>query len=144
VFAYISKIFLEFFKCLKFLSVSLYKNFPARAFRSLMLYFLHTSSLDAVLNLTNFSSPHHDATPRAQFTLIGADCLVIAEDWDKKNLGPPQLMGQLFHYFEAPNRSGLKAFYTLRVWAWKDNPNGAFVNWHPNVSCYAFNGQSPE
>ena len=44
-------------------------------------------------------------------------------------------MGQLFHYFEAPNRFGLKAFYTLHVWAWKDNPNGAFVNWNPDVSC---------
>jgi len=27
------------------------------------------------------------------------------------------------------------------VWAWKENPNGAFVNWHPNVSCQAFAGQ---
>ena len=49
-------------------------------------------------------------------------------------------MGQLFHYFEAPNRFGLPAFYTLHVWAWKDNPNGAFVNWHPDVSCQSFDG----
>ena len=26
------------------------------------------------------------------------------------------------------------------VWAWKSNPSGAFVNWHPNVSCEAFDG----
>jgi hypothetical protein len=44
-------------------------------------------------------------------------------------------MGQLMHLFESPNRFGLPAFYTLHVWAWKANPNGAFVNWHPNVSC---------
>jgi len=25
------------------------------------------------------------------------------------------------------------------VWAWKANPNGAFVNWHPKVSCQLFN-----
>jgi hypothetical protein len=50
-------------------------------------------------------------------------------------------MGQLYHYFESPNRFGLPAFYTLHVWAWKENPNGAFVNWHPNVSCKAFAGQ---
>jgi hypothetical protein len=24
------------------------------------------------------------------------------------------------------------------VWAWKENPNGAFVNWHPNVSCKSY------
>jgi hypothetical protein len=51
-------------------------------------------------------------------------------------------MGQLFHLFEAPNRFGLPPFYTLHVWAWKDNPNGAFVNWHPRVSCDSFAGQN--
>ena len=63
--------------------------------------------------------------------------------WNAKHSGPPELMGQLFHLFESPNRFGLPAFYTLHVWAWKDNPNGAFVNWHPNVSCDSFAGQKP-
>ena len=70
--------------------------------------------------------------------LTGADYLVLAADWDAKHQGPPQLMGQLFHFFEAPNRFGLPPFYTLHVWAWKENPNGAFTNWNPNVSCEAF------
>jgi hypothetical protein len=52
-------------------------------------------------------------------------------------------MGQLFHLFPSPNRFGLPAFYTLHVWAWKDNPKGAFVNWHPNVSCASFPTQKP-
>ena len=54
---------------------------------------------------------------------------------------PPELMGQLFHLFDSPNRFGLKAFYALHVWAWKDNPNGTFTNWNPNVSCDAFPGE---
>jgi hypothetical protein len=29
------------------------------------------------------------------------------------------MMGQLFHRFDAPNRFGLPAFYTLHVWAWR-------------------------
>ena len=70
--------------------------------------------------------------------LIGADFLVFASVWDAKHSGPPELMGQLFHYWESPNRFGLPAFYTLHVWAWKDNPNGAFVNWHPKVQCQSF------
>ena len=57
---------------------------------------------------------------------------------------PPQLMGQLMHLFESPNRFGLPAFYTLHVWAWKDNPTGTFTNWHPNVSCDAFGSQDPD
>jgi len=75
--------------------------------------------------------------------LIGADFLVIADAWNKVHSAPPELMGQLFHLFPSPNRFGLPAFYTLHVWAWKDNPKGAFVNWHPNVSCKAFTGQKP-
>ncbi|MFZ0393065.1 MAG: hypothetical protein WCF17_15780 [Terracidiphilus sp.] len=34
-----------------------------------------------------------------------------------------------------PNRYGLNAFYELHVWAWKDNPQGSFVDWNNNVSC---------
>jgi hypothetical protein len=83
----------------------------------------------------------YEPQPDGTLRLIGADFVVFADAWDKLNQGPPQLMGQLFHYFETPNRFGLPAFYTLHVWAWKDNPNGAFVNWHPNVSCQHFSGQ---
>jgi hypothetical protein len=80
----------------------------------------------------------YEPMPNGGLKLTGADFLVFAEDWDKKNAGPPQLMGQLFHLFPSPNRFGLPAFYTLHVWAWKENPNGAFTNWHPNVSCQSF------
>jgi hypothetical protein len=77
--------------------------------------------------------------------LVAADYLVIKEDWEKAHPTPsgqlpivPELMGQLFHLFESPNRFGLPAFYTLHVWAWKSNPHGTFVNWHPQVSCDRF------
>jgi putative acetyltransferase len=38
-------------------------------------------------------------------------------------------------FYDAPNRFGLPAFYELRVWAWRGNPNGAFVDWNQRVSC---------
>jgi hypothetical protein len=85
----------------------------------------------------------YEATPGGGRRLIGADYLLFADAWNKKHSAPPELMGQLFHLFGSPNRFGLPAFYTLHVWAWKDNPNGAFVNWHPNVSCESFAGQNP-
>jgi hypothetical protein len=84
----------------------------------------------------------YEPAPDGTLKLIGADFLLVADAWDKKKQGPPELMGQLFHYWESPNRFGLPAFYTLHVWAWKSNPNGAFVNWHPNVSCQQFNPQA--
>jgi hypothetical protein len=85
----------------------------------------------------------YEPLPGGDLRLIGADYLLFADAWDKDHPGnTPQLMGQLFHYFESPNRFGLPAFYTLHVWAWKENPNGAFVNWHPDVSCQSFSGQT--
>ena len=72
--------------------------------------------------------------------LVGADYLVLADAWDKTHSSAPELMGQKFQQFEAPNRFGLPRFYTLHVWAWKENPTGTFVNWHSNISCDAFAG----
>jgi hypothetical protein len=85
----------------------------------------------------------YEPTQDGKLKLIGADFLIIASAWDKAHpgQGAPQLMGQLFHYFESPNRFGLPAFYTLHIWAWKENPNGAFVNWHPNVACKNYSPQ---
>jgi hypothetical protein len=79
--------------------------------------------------------------------LLGVEYLVIAEAWHAKNAAPPVLMGQHFQYVGSPNRYGLPAFYELHVWAWRDNPNGMFVDWNPRVSCEEFapdgTGHSP-
>ena len=83
----------------------------------------------------------YEPTPDGHVRLVGADYLVLADAWHAKHTETPQIMGQLLHLFESPNRFGLPAFYTLHVWAWKDNPTGMFVNWHSNVSCDAFSGQ---
>ncbi len=80
-----------------------------------------------------------EPTPNGGIRITGVDYIVDAATWDSNHSGPPQLMGQLFHFFDKPNRFGLDSFYTLHVWAWKDNPNGTFTNWNPNVSCDAFN-----
>ena len=98
--------------------------------------------LDGELDATRPEIVIYEPLPNGRVRLIGADYLVLADAWHARHPEPPQLMGQLLHLFEAPNRFGLPAFYTLHVWAWKDNPNGTFVNWHKNVSCDAFGGSS--
>lgn len=80
----------------------------------------------------------YEPQPNGTLRLVGADYLVFAEAWHEKVAETPKLMGQLMHLFESPNRYGLPPFYTLHVWAWRDNPNGSFVNWHPQVSCDAY------
>ncbi len=69
--------------------------------------------------------------------LVGVEFIVDAEQWAKTHRAgdPPVLEGQTFHYVGAPNRYTIPAFYELHVWAWRDNPKGAFVDWNPRVSC---------
>jgi hypothetical protein len=99
--------------------------------------------MDGELDATRPEIVIYEPQPDGSLKLIGADYLVLADAWNATHTSPPELMGQLFHLFEAPNRFGLPAFYTLHVWAWKDSPTGTFVNWHANVSCDAFSGQNP-
>jgi hypothetical protein len=88
----------------------------------------------------------YEPTSNGRLRLTGADYLVFASDWlgsdpaHPLHTQAPELNGQLFHFFDAPNRFGLPPFYTLHVWAWKDNPLGTFTNWNPAVSCDGFNG----
>jgi hypothetical protein len=94
---------------------------------------------DGEIDVANPEIILFEPTPHDGIRITGADYVVIAADWDAKHPAPPELNGQLFHFFESPNRFGLPAFYTLHVWAWKHNRNGTFVNWNPDVSCDAFN-----
>jgi hypothetical protein len=96
--------------------------------------------LDGVLDPTRPEIVIYEPLPNGRLQLVGADYLVLASDWHSKNPAPPELMGQLLHLFESPNRFGLPTFYTLHVWAWKENPTGTFANWHAKVSCDAFGG----
>jgi hypothetical protein len=67
--------------------------------------------------------------------LVGVEYIVDAATWNKTHQAPPVLEGQAFQYVSSPNRYGLPGFYELHVWAWRDNPNGAFVDWNTRVSC---------
>jgi hypothetical protein len=67
--------------------------------------------------------------------LVGVEFIVDAATWLKDNDGPPKLEGQAFHLVDSPNRYALPAFFELHVWAWRDNPDGAFVDWNTRVSC---------
>ena len=67
--------------------------------------------------------------------LVGVEFIVDKATWDRSNLGPPVLEGQSFQFVASPNRYNIAAFYELHVWAWRQNPLGAFVDWNTRVSC---------
>ena len=94
--------------------------------------------MDGELDPTRPEIVIYEPGPNGTLRLVGADFLVLADAWNAKHSAPPEMGGQLFHLFEAPNRFGLPNFYTLHVWAWKPNPTGMFVNWHARVSCDGF------
>lgn len=64
--------------------------------------------------------------------LVGIEIITFASDWVDT---VPVLDGHLLHYVGAPNRYGIPAFYEIHVWAWRNNPDGAFADWNPRVSC---------
>jgi len=68
--------------------------------------------------------------------LVGVEYIVDAATWMAANNNvPPSLDGQDFQFVGAPNRFGLDPFFELHVWAWRDNPQGAFVDWNNAVTC---------
>ena len=67
--------------------------------------------------------------------LVGVEFVVLADTWLASHTSPPVLEGQSFQFVASPNRYGLPAHFELHVWAWRDNPNGAFVDWNNKVSC---------
>jgi len=68
--------------------------------------------------------------------LVGVEYIVDAATWLANNdNNPPALDGQDFQFVGAPNRFNLDSFFELHVWAWRDNPQGAFVDWNNDVSC---------
>lgn len=116
-------------------------------FGAMGLHYVNMSLLgDGEVKLEEPEIILYEPTPNGGIRITGADYLVYADQWDaddKHKGNPPELMGQLFHRFDYPNRFRLPAFYTLHVWAWKDNPNGTFTNWNPDVSCDGFNAPTP-
>jgi hypothetical protein len=68
--------------------------------------------------------------------LVGVEFIAIADPWlTAHQQAVPVLEGQLLQYIGAPNRYGLPGLFELHVWAWRDNPHGAFVDWNTHVTC---------
>lgn len=74
----------------------------------------------------------YEPLPDGRMRLVGVEILTFASDWVNE---VPTLDGHLLNYVGAPNRYGIPAFYEIHVWAWRDNPDGAFADWNRRVSC---------
>jgi hypothetical protein len=84
---------------------------------------------DEVVDIGKPEAVMYEPGPNGEMTLVAVEYITTK--------GPAALDGHLFSLTGAPNRYGLPAFYELHVWAWRDNPTGAFADMNPNVSCDA-------
>jgi len=85
------------------------------------------------------------ATPEAliyepsggKLQLVGVEFIVDSATWlANNNNTAPALDGQVFTLVGIPNRFNIPApFFELHVWAWRDNPQGAYVDWNNHVTC---------
>ena len=67
--------------------------------------------------------------------LVGVEYITPAPVWDAQSQDVPVLAGHHLQYVGTPNRYRLPGLYELHVWAWRQNPNGTYVDWNPRVSC---------
>jgi hypothetical protein len=99
------------------------------------VHYLNASLLNGELDATQPQALIYEPLGGGRLRLVGVEFIVDASTWQKKNAAPPQLYQQLLQLIPSPNRYGLNTFFELHVWAWQDNPNGAFVDWNNKVTC---------
>lgn len=75
----------------------------------------------------------YEPQPNGKLKLVAAEYVVFQADWQGSE--PPSLFGQSFEAVGADNRYGLPPFYELHAWLWRANPDGAFEDFNPDVSC---------
>jgi hypothetical protein len=90
---------------------------------------------DGMIDATRPEALIYEPSTNGKLVLVGAEYIVDAAAWLAHNSSPPMLEGQAFLLVNSPNRYGLPAFFELHVWAWRDSPHGAFVDWNTKVSC---------
>ena len=70
----------------------------------------------------------YERMPDGEYRLNGVEFILPYRLWPRDSVAP-RLMGQTLH-----QEDNLKIWY-LHAWVWRNNPNGVFANFHPDVSC---------
>lgn len=99
---------------------------------------------DGQLDPTKPQALIYEPQSNGEMKLVGVEFIILASALPSG--AAPEVDGHLMSYIDGPstarpkatpNRYGLPAFFELHVWAWKDNPQGSFVDWNNHVTCDA-------
>jgi hypothetical protein len=78
----------------------------------------------------------YEPSKDGKLTLVGVEFILDSASWlAANNNASPVLDGQVFNFVGFPNRFSINSFFELHVWAWRDNPQGSFVDWNNKVTC---------
>jgi hypothetical protein len=100
------------------------------------IHYLNASLLGSSVNPTQPQALIYEPQANGELKLVGVEFIILASALPANSA--PEVEGHLMNYIDYPNRYGLpSAFFELHVWAWRDNPQGPFVDWNNHVSCAA-------
>ena len=99
------------------------------------VHYVKPGLFDGALDPSQPEALVYEPLANGSMRLVAAEFITFVDAWHENNAAPPVLSGQHFYYEGSPNRYGLPPVYELHVWAFKENPNGMFAAWNPDVSC---------
>jgi hypothetical protein len=99
------------------------------------IHYVKKSLLNGTIDVNHPQALIYEPSANSQMKLVGVEYIADQATWLKSNSGPPVLEGQVFLLVDYPNRFTIPAFFELHVWAWRDNPQGDFVDWNNHVTC---------
>jgi hypothetical protein len=97
------------------------------------VHYVNSSLVNGPIDPTQPQALIYEPSSNGQYKLVAVEFIILAGALPPNSA--PQVEGHLMQYIDAPNRYGLPPFFELHVWAWKDNPQGPFVDWNNHVSC---------
>lgn len=98
------------------------------------IHYVNAAYLNGTIELNHPQALIYEPSD-GKLKLVGVEYIADAATWLKSNSAPPVLEGQVFLFVDAPNRYTAASFFELHVWAWRNNPRGAFVDWNDRVTC---------
>ncbi len=99
------------------------------------VHFVKGSLFDGELDPAQPEALVYEPQRNGSMRLVAAEYITFVDAWHVNHDQTPVLSGQQLFYEGSPNRYGLPPVYELHVWAFKENPNGMFASWNPDVSC---------
>jgi hypothetical protein len=99
------------------------------------IHYVNGSLVNGPIDPTHPQALIYEPQPNGQLKLVGVEFIILAGALPPNSA--PQVDGHLMVFVDGPNRYGLPPFFEMHVWAWRDNPQGPFVDWNNHVSCAA-------